>query len=181
MEIMIKNYGGIEELTTEIEDGKINFIYGPSGSGKTSLVRGIVDLNPKDNIKIGKEDMEVFTIPDIVDKSKVLIFNENTIGHFLAEKAENEDYYRILFSKGEKIEDLRNEVKSALRPINEKEDEIRKFINDANDIIKSITGRKKISNEHFTASSTISKLENEISTDNYKENCKIIKNMEKTI
>lgn len=175
MEIKIKNYGGIGEMETEIEDEKINFIYGPSGSGKTSLVKIFTDTNPEENKKIGEEEMIVNLSPDPREKVSVSIYNEKTVEQLLAEKAENEDFYKILFSEGESIDNLRNEAIQMFSDISSKLPKMNQFIEDVDNLIRKINGRKNLGKEGFSKNSTISKLENESENENYKGNCKIIK------
>lgn len=176
MIVKIKNFGGIGELETEIEEGKINYIYGPSGSGKTSLVNAFTATDVETNKKIGgKTPVEVEIIPAIKDKSSISRFDEESVRHLLVEKDENEEFYRVLFSEGENIDELRKEAALSFSEINSKNGEMTIFIQDVDNLIKRVNGRAKISGSGFAKSSLISKLEGEITSANYAINCKTIK------
>lgn len=161
----------------KLDERKINFVYGISGSGKSSIARALKGEIGEDVVSYGKkiEDTLVDLEPDIV-KDNYSVFDEQTQKHLLINRNENDNMYSIIFTNGNELEKIKDDISLLLSKINFEREHLLRYVSDVENMIKKINTRKFTKNEIFSASSSIEKLKKETENPKYNNYSKFIHN-----
>ena len=172
MEVKLKNYKNIGELAINFQDNKVNFVYGMSGAGKSSIFEAIIDKNPSENVKFGK-DLDSVSISPRIESEQINIFNGSTPTLLLNEEGSNA-VYRILFNNSGEIDKIYNKLNDYFRKLNECRPQMNTFLENMAKLKKEI-GITRGSSFPKNGKDKLSLLEKESEDKKYKENYNFLK------
>lgn len=101
MRIHIQNFNNLKNITYEIPNKKVNFLFGISGSGKSSISKSIVtkDLNnyvragqPAESCSVSIEDK------DYGDEDIIPIYDYDYMNNIVIQKTNKNDVYQIIYA-----------------------------------------------------------------------------------
>ena len=111
MNIEIKGYKNLENITLNVIDNKINMIFGMSGSGKSSISSALNQENLDTNKTIGKDIKQVIKINDSEELPNISVSNFNTLENYLFSKNMDEAVNILVDS----VTDIRKAEKSLVQ------------------------------------------------------------------
>lgn len=176
MDLSIKNYKNIKNLSVNVDDKKINFIYGVSGSGKSSLATALKgEINEK-NISYGKskDDVDVCISPE-VNVDDVSIFNELSQQNLLLNRIDSNNMYSIIFANDGQLKKIREDISEVLARLNSKREILNIYTNNVDNMIKKINKRKFTKKEEFSDSSSLEKIKQEMLNQKYNSYSKFVR------
>ncbi|HMM00001.1 MAG TPA: hypothetical protein PKC96_01500 [Bacilli bacterium] len=140
MKIQIQNYNNISNLTYEIQNNHINFLFGISGSGKSSIASALANQDELPHLQIGAKPgtMNVLVDGSTVSHDRIKIFDMNYCNDVLIEKTKKSDIYSILYGEGGKIEECKSSYLSAINDLLLVKDKVVFTLSDIRDIVDEL-------------------------------------------
>lgn len=175
MNIKINNYKNLKNLNCDIQDGKINYIFGISGSGKSSIGEALYGENVQSNVSVGQslDELEILIDGSEV-KSKINIYNSDSLERLLINNKENSLVYNIIFDNNNKILKLQETFKQQIETLALLKGSLYEYVAKI-DVLNKAIGGKLTSTNDLPKTAKIVKLTNAISSDENKDIVSVIK------
>ena len=110
MKIHLNNFNNIKDITYEIQNKKVNFLFGISGSGKSSISKSIVTKDLTNHVMAG-EPIESCSIriedKAYDDEETVPIYDYEYMNNVLIQKTNKNDIYQIIYAGEDEISKYR--------------------------------------------------------------------------
>ena len=110
MKIHLQNFNNLKDLTYEIQNKKVNFLFGISGSGKSSISKSIVAKDLTDYAMAGKpvEGCSVsIEDKDYSDEEFIPIYDYEYMNNILVLKTNKNDIYQIVYAGEDNLSEYR--------------------------------------------------------------------------
>jgi recombinational DNA repair ATPase RecF len=121
MDIQINNFKNISELTLQIDDKKVNFLFGISGSGKSSVCDAIMKKDTESNLKIGRkiEELKVLVNGKEPNAEEFEVFSMDSIKDYVINDLPNKKGYEIIVQDDSKIKEIQNNYRKSITKLSE--------------------------------------------------------------
>lgn len=165
MKIYIENFNGIKELTYQIQNSKINFLFGISGCGKSSIANALTTEINNNNVYVGKSinDVVVKVDDNDVDRNAFKVYDLIYMNNIIIEKTNKKDFYSILLGDGGKIEEYRRNYGTTISNLMLIKDEVIKSLVDITKLINNLhIEYSRTNNNEYLSKCLIKKMVNNI-------------------
>jgi len=143
MDIQINNFKNITDLTLQIDDNKVNFLFGISGSGKSSVCDAIMKKDIDSNLKIGKkiEELKVLVNGKEPTVEEFEVFSMDSIKDYVINDLPNKKGYEIIVQDDSKIREIQNNYRQSIEQLSENIGSVYELKRDLNELKSKIGGK----------------------------------------